>query len=32
MDKEEVYDDMLEVAIGYARSMGTNLWMELQQD
>jgi hypothetical protein len=32
MDKEEAHDNMLEVAIGYARSVGTSLWMEVQQD
>jgi hypothetical protein len=32
MNKEEVFDDMLEVTIGYAQSMGTSLWMEVQQD
>jgi hypothetical protein len=32
MDKEEVHDDSLETAIGYAGSVGTSLWMEVQQD
>jgi hypothetical protein len=32
MDKEEVFDKTLEVAIGYAGSMGTSLWSEIKED
>jgi hypothetical protein len=32
MDKEEVFDEMLEVAIGYAGSVGTSLWSEIMED
>jgi hypothetical protein len=32
MDKEEVFDEMLEVAIGYAGSIGTSLWSEIMKD
>jgi hypothetical protein len=32
MDKEEVFDEMLEVAVGYAGSVGTALWSETRED
>jgi hypothetical protein len=32
MDREEVCDNTLEAAIGYAGSVGTSLWMAVQQD
>jgi hypothetical protein len=32
MDKEEVFDETLEVAIGYAGSVGTSLWSEISED
>jgi hypothetical protein len=32
MDKEEVFDETLEVAIDYAGSVGTSLWSEIQED
>jgi hypothetical protein len=32
MDKEEVFDVTLEVAIGYAGSIGTSLWSEIRND
>jgi hypothetical protein len=32
MDKEELFDKMLEVAIGYARSVRTSLWSEIVED
>jgi hypothetical protein len=32
MDKEEVFDETLEVAIGYAGSVGTSLWSEITED
>jgi hypothetical protein len=32
MDKEEVFDETLEVAIGYAGSVGTALWSEVKAD
>jgi hypothetical protein len=32
MDKEEVFDEMLEVAISYASSVGTALWSEIRED
>jgi hypothetical protein len=32
MDKEEVFDETLEVAIGYAGSVGTSLWSEIMED
>jgi hypothetical protein len=32
MDKEEVMDETLEVAIGYAGSMGTSLWSKIVED
>jgi hypothetical protein len=32
MDKEEVFDKMLEVAVGYAGSVGTALWSEIRED
>jgi hypothetical protein len=32
MDKEEVFDKTLEVAVGYARSVGTALWSEIRED
>ena len=31
-DKEEEFDPSLEVAIGYAGSVGTSLWSEIQED
>jgi hypothetical protein len=32
MDKEEVFDKTLEVAVGYAGSVGTSLWSEIMED
>jgi hypothetical protein len=32
MDSEEVFDETLEVAIGYAGSVGTSLWNEITGD
>jgi hypothetical protein len=32
MDKEEVFDKTLEVAIGYAGSVGASLWSEIKED
>ena len=32
MDREEVHDDMMEIAIGYAGSIGTSLWSEIKED
>jgi hypothetical protein len=32
MDKEEIFDETLEVAVGYAGSMGTALWSEIRAD
>jgi hypothetical protein len=32
MDKEEVFDETLEVAVGYAGSVGTALWAEIRED
>ena len=32
MDKEEVFDETLEVAVGYAGSVGTALWSEIWED
>jgi hypothetical protein len=32
MDKEEEFDKTLEVAIGYAGSVGTSLWSKIQED
>jgi hypothetical protein len=32
MDKEEVFDKTLEVAVGYAGSVGTALWSEIGED
>jgi hypothetical protein len=32
MDKEEVFDETLEVAISYAGSVGTSLWSKIQED
>ena len=32
MDSEEVKDFILEVAIGYAGSIGTSLWSEITED
>jgi hypothetical protein len=32
MDKEEVFDETLEVAIGYAGSVGVSLWSEIKED
>jgi hypothetical protein len=32
MDKEEVFDETLEVAIGYTGSVGTSLWSEIKED
>jgi hypothetical protein len=32
MDKEEVFDETLEVAVGYASSIGTALWSEIKED
>ena len=32
MDKEEVFDETLEVAVGYAGSVGTSLWFKIKED
>jgi hypothetical protein len=32
MDSEEVQDDMVEVAVGYAGSIGTSLWSKIKDD
>jgi hypothetical protein len=32
MDKEEVFDETLEVAMGYAGSVGTALWSKIKED
>jgi hypothetical protein len=32
MDKEEVFDETLEVAISYAGSVGTSIWSEIKED
>jgi hypothetical protein len=32
MDKEEVFDETLEVAVGYAGSVGTALWPKIRED
>jgi hypothetical protein len=32
MDKEEIFDETLEVAVGYAGSVGTALWSEIRED
>ena len=32
MDREEVFNETLEVAIGYTGSIGTSLWSELKED
>jgi hypothetical protein len=32
MDREEVFDETLEVAIGYAGSVGTSLWSKIEED
>jgi hypothetical protein len=32
MDKEEVFNETLEVAVGYAGSVGTALWSEIKED
>jgi hypothetical protein len=32
MDKEEVFNEMLEVAVGYTGSVGTALWSEIKED
>jgi hypothetical protein len=32
MDKEEVFDKTLEVAIGYTGSIGTSLWSKIKED
>jgi hypothetical protein len=32
MDREEVFDKTLEVAVGYAGSVGTSLWSEIWED
>jgi hypothetical protein len=32
MDREEVFDETLEVAVGYAGSIGTSLWSEIKED
>ena len=31
-DREEEFDPSLEVAIGYAGSIGTSLWSEIRED
>ena len=31
-DREEEFDPSLEVAVGYASSVGTALWSEIQED
>jgi hypothetical protein len=32
MDKEEVCDEVVEVAISYTGSIGTSLWSEIKED
>jgi hypothetical protein len=32
MDKEEVFDETLEVAVGYTGSVGTALWSGISED
>ena len=32
LDREEEFDPSLEVAIGYAGSVGTSLWSEIRED
>ena len=32
MDREEVFDETLEVAVGYAGSIRTSLWLEIKED
>jgi hypothetical protein len=32
MDKDEVFDEMLEMAIGYTGSVGTSLWNKITED
>ena len=32
MDKEGFFDETLEVAVGYAGSIGTALWSEIRED
>jgi hypothetical protein len=32
MDREECHDKLVEVAIGYAGSVGTSLWSEIRED
>jgi hypothetical protein len=32
MDREEVFNETLEVAVGYAGSIGTCLWSEIKED
>jgi hypothetical protein len=32
MDAEEVWDNAVEVAIGYTGSIGTSLWSEIKDD
>ena len=32
MDREEVFDETLEVAVGYTGSVGTSLWSEIKED
>jgi hypothetical protein len=32
MDREEVFDETLEVTVGYAGSVGTALWSEIRAD
>ena len=32
MNREEVFDKTLEVAIGYTGSVGTSLWSEIKED
>ena len=32
MDREEVFDETLEVAVGYAGSVRTSLWLEIKED
>jgi hypothetical protein len=32
MDKEEVFDETLEVAVSYSGSLGTSLWSKIMED
>jgi hypothetical protein len=32
LDSKEVHDEVMEVAISYAGSVGTSLWSEIKED